>query len=226
MLRARPRSSSSRPRSADLQSVSQRHSNCRSASATWHYGRAGLIQFRECWFGVLFTFVGAASGSILVQQVKPDLLRQVIPWLLVAIAIYLLVQPRLGERDLRPRMPGHSFHLIFGLGIGFYDGFFGPGTGPFWAMAYVLCLGFNLTRATAHTKVMNFTSNAASLGVFFWFGQMNYGAGLCMGLGQMLGARLGSRTVIRRGTMFIRPVFIGVALAITARLLWQNFARK
>jgi uncharacterized membrane protein YfcA len=93
-------------------------------------------------------------------------------------------------------------------------------------LAYVLCLGSNLTRATAHTKAMNFTSNAASLGVFLWFGQMNFGAGLCMGLGQTLGARVGSRTVIKRGSKFVRPVFIGVVLAMTARLLWQNFARK
>jgi len=196
-----------------------------SGSATWHYARAGLIDFRECQFGVLFTFVGAAVGSLLLQQVHPDLLRQIIPWLLIAVAIYMLVQPRLGEADVHPRMRSIPFHFLFGLGIGFYDGFFGPGTGTFWAMGYVLCLGFNLTKATAHTKVMNFTSNAASLGVFLLFGEVHYGAGLCMGAGQLLGARLGSKTVIRRGTRFIRPVFIAVVLAITARLLWQNFKR-
>jgi len=196
-----------------------------SGSAAWHYRRAGLINFRECETGVLFTFIGATVGSVLVLQMKPDLLRQLIPWLLIAVAFYLLFQPRLGEEDIHPRVGNLPFHFIFGLGLGFYDGFIGPGTGTFWAMAYMLGLGFNLTRATAHTKVMNFTSNVASLGVFLLYGQTNYAAGLCMAGGQLLGARLGARAVILRGTKFVRPVFIIVVLAITARLLWQNFSR-
>jgi uncharacterized membrane protein YfcA len=83
-----------------------------------------------------------------------------------------------------------------------------------------------MTRATAHTKVMNCTSNVASLIVFGLAGQAQLGAGLCMGVGQLLGARLGSKVVIRRGTKFIRPVFILVVLAITGRLLWRNLTGK
>jgi uncharacterized membrane protein YfcA len=89
----------------------------------------------------VFTFVGAAAGSLLVQHVKPDLLRQVIPWLLMAIALHVLLVPRLGEADAHSRMASPLFHLLFGLGLGFYDGFFGPGTGTLWAMAYVMFLG-------------------------------------------------------------------------------------
>lgn len=196
-----------------------------SGSAMWHYGRAGLIDFKSCRLGILCTFIGATAGTLFVSQLKPDLLRQAIPWLLVVIALYLLVQPKLGERDLCPRMKTGAFHVALGLGLGFYDGFFGPGTGTFWAMAYMLGLGFNLTRATAHTKVMNFTSNLASLGIFAFAGQVHLWAGLCMGLGQLLGARLGSKIVIKNGTKLIRPIFIVVVLAITARLLWQNFHR-
>ena len=115
------------------------------------------------------------------------------------------------------------FHVTFGLLLGFYDGFLGPGTGTFWAMAYMVGAGFNLTRATAHTKVMNFTSNVVSLLLFFRLGQIHYPAGLAMGFGQMLGARLGSRVVIRKGVRFVRPVFIGAALALTAKLLYESF---
>jgi hypothetical protein len=194
-----------------------------SGSAAWHYGRAGLIDFKSCAAGVVFTLIGATGGTLLVSQLSPGLLKRIIPWLLVAIALYFILQPKLGEQERQPRLNEHFFHVLFGLGIGFYDGFFGPGTGTFWAMAYILGLGFNLTRATAHTKVMNFTSNAASLAVFLLGGHCHYAAGLSMGLGQILGARLGSRVVIRKGTKLIRPVFITVVLAITARLLWQNF---
>lgn len=196
-----------------------------SGTATWHYGRAGLIDFRACWLGVLCTLIGATAGTLLVSQVSSEGLKQLIPWLLLAIAAYVLFQPRLGESDLRGRMGPHPFHLLFGFVIGFYDGFFGPGTGTFWAMAYMMFLGFNMTRATAHTKVMNFTSNAASLAVFMAGGQVHVPAGICMGVGQVLGARLGSRVVIRKGTRLIRPIFITAVIAVTGRLLWENFAK-
>lgn len=193
-----------------------------SGSATWHYGQAGLIGFRQAWLGVVCTFLGSVLGTLSVQQLDAGFLRQIIPWLLVAIALYMLVQPDLGAIDLHPRLVAACFYPIFGLLLGFYDGFFGPGTGTFWAMAFVLGLGFNLTRATAHTKLVNFTSNLASLGAFALAGQVHVGAGLTMGLGQWLGAQLGSRMVILRGTRLIRPVFIFVTLVLTAKLLWQR----
>ena len=90
-------------------------------------------------------------------------------------------------------------------------------------MAFMLGLGFNLTRATAHTKLMNFTSNVSSLVVFLVAGQCHLLGGLCMGSGQMIGARLGSKVVIRKGSRFIRPIFVSVAIAITLRLLWVSF---
>ena len=94
---------------------------------------------------------------------NPSALKRVIPILLLAVALCVLFKPELGAEDRRPRMPRVWFDLLFGLGIGFYDGFFGPGTGTFWTMAFVLGLGFNLTRATGYTKVMNFASNLSSL---------------------------------------------------------------
>lgn len=196
-----------------------------SGSATWHYGRAGLIAWKECVAGVLFTFVGAFLGTLAVQQLDPAFLKRAIPWLLAAVAVYVLVRPELGAADTKPRLNSPPFFAGFGLLLGFYDGFFGPGTGTFWAMALMLGLGLNLTKATAHTKLMNFTSNFASLLVFLLHDQVVYGAGFSLGLGQLLGARLGARVVIRRGSSYIRPIFITVVLALTLRLLWQNYAR-
>src|SRR5512138_1497615 len=100
-----------------------------SGSAAWHYGRAGLIDFNACKIGVLFTLIGAMMGTLFVSRLPPDLLKQTIPWLLVAIALYFVFQPKLGDADRTARLDAGVFHLIFGLGIGFYDGFLGPGTG-------------------------------------------------------------------------------------------------
>lgn len=196
-----------------------------SGSAAWHYAQAGLVQWRECRRVVVLTFVGAVLGTLAVRQMDPGFLRRFIPVLLSAVAVYSLLRPQLGERDLQPRLARPPFELLCGLGLGFYDGFFGPGTGTFWTMAFVLGLGFNLTRATAHTKVVNFSSNLASLLIFLIAGKVFFVAGLTMGAGQLIGARVGSRMVVRRGIRLIRPIFISVVLVITAKLVYDAYVR-
>ena len=106
-----------------------------SGSATVHYARAGAVNLVEWRRDCVFAFVGAVCGSLLVQQLDPNLLKRIIPVLLVVVAIYIWRRPQLGEKDLHPRMTRQSFDVLFGLGIGFYDGFMGPGTGTFFTMA-------------------------------------------------------------------------------------------
>lgn len=196
-----------------------------SGSATWHYARAGVVSPRECGLGVLFTIIGAAAGTWLVQTRDPELLKRLIPVLLLAIAAYMIFKPELGEKDIHPRMSANWFYPIAGLVLGFYDGFLGPGTGSFWAMAFMLCLGFNLTRATGYTKVMNFASNLTSLAVFARAGQMDCAAGLMMGAGQLLGARVGSHMVVTRGARFIRPIFLVMVFALVLKLLYSAWVK-
>lgn len=193
-----------------------------SGSAMLTFIRSGTVQLNDCRIGVAYTAIGAALGTITVQKLDPGLLRQVIPWLLVAIVLYTLLIPRLGHEDIHPRLKPGPFFFSAGLVLGFYDGFLGPGTGSFWVMALMLGLGFNMIRATGYTKVMNFTSNVASLVMFICGGSVLWREGLVMGAGQFVGARIGAHMVLRRGIRFIRPVFITMVLAITAKLIWQN----
>jgi uncharacterized membrane protein YfcA len=196
-----------------------------SGSATWHYARAGAVDVVDCQRGFVITFLAAASGTWLVQQLSKNLLMRFIPLLLIAVAVYSLLRPVLGQSDSPPKLTRPRFDLLFGLLLGFYDGFFGPGTGTFWAMAYVLIMGFTFTKATGCTKVMNFASNLSSLLVFSVGGHVLMLPGVIMGAGQLLGARAGSRTVVKHGARFIRPIFIGVVLAITGKLLWQTYSQ-
>jgi uncharacterized membrane protein YfcA len=196
-----------------------------SGSASWHYAQARTLALKDCTQGFVLSFLGAALGALAVQQVDPSFLRRAIPVLLIGVAIYTMLRPRLGVEDLHPRMGRGAFYLTFGLLLGFYDGFFGPGTGTFWTMAFMLGLGFNMTRATGYAKVMNFASNISSLAFFLPGGNVCYAAGLTMGVGQVLGAKVGSRMVIARGTKFIRPVFISVVLALTLKLLYDAYAK-
>jgi uncharacterized membrane protein YfcA len=197
-----------------------------SGSAAWHYAEAKTVPMADCTRGFLWSVLGAALGALVVQRLNPAFLGRAIPILLLLVAIYVLLKPRLGTVDLQPRMERGWFDLTFGLLIGFYDGFFGPGTGTFWTMAFMLGLGFNMTRATGYTKVMNFASNLSALVFFLVRGKVGFAAGLSMGVGQFLGAKIGARMVVTRGTRFIRPIFIFVVLALTVRLLYENYRRR
>ncbi|RYD80601.1 MAG: hypothetical protein EOP84_11865, partial [Verrucomicrobiaceae bacterium] len=98
-----------------------------SVSAAVHYVRHGLVSLKECRLGILATLIGSAVGAIAVQSIDPQLIEQLIPWLLVAILLYTVLRPNAGSQDHPPRLHPSAFFTLFGLGLGFYDGFLGPG---------------------------------------------------------------------------------------------------
>lgn len=193
-----------------------------SASAAWHYGRAGMVDIRDCIRGIFWTALGSVCGALAIGFVSDAILRRLIPSLLMATAVFVLVRPGLGKVDAKERLHQSLFYAISGFGLGAYDGFFGPGVGSFWALSFVLGLGFNLRKATAHTKVMNFTSNFVALVVLALTSRVVLFPGLVMGTGQVVGARLGAALVIKRGARLIRPVLLCVILAITIRLMLET----
>ena len=191
-------------------------------TASYNFVRRGEIKIGRLRIPILMTFVGSAAGTLAVQKLGSDLLRDVVPTLLIAFALYFLFSPRIGDQDAQHRISHGLFGLLIGFSVGFYDGFFGPGTGSFFAAAFVLLLGYNLRRATAATKILNFTSNIASLMFFALAGQVIWQVGLPMGLAQMAGAWVGSHLVIRHGTRLIRPLLVTVSLAISLKLLLSD----
>ena len=190
-----------------------------SFSASLAFVRAGAVDLRALMPAIVATFIGSTIGALVISVLDPALLRDLIPLLLIAIAVYMLLSPRLGEIDARQRVAFLPFSIGAGLVLGFYDGFFGPGTGSFWAIAFVVLLGFNLGRATAHTKVVNFTSNLAALLVLGFGGHVWWTVGLVMAAGQFLGAQLGARLVMSKGTRIVKPMLVTMSLLITARII-------
>lgn len=192
-------------------------------TAAINYTRKGTVDLKACWLGVIMTIIGAMSGAWIVQKVDSDFMRHLVPVLLLLVLIYTVFSKNLGLNDRKARLPQTLFFILFGLSLGFYDGFFGPGTGSFWTAALLLFLGSNLTKAVGITKIMNFTSNIVALTVFVIGGNVYYTAGITMAVGQIIGARVGSNLAIKKGTRFIRPVFIAVVLATIIRLLYLNY---
>ena len=163
-----------------------------SGSAAWNFARRGAVDWRECWLGFALTSVGALAGTYMtVRVLDQHLLSLIIPWLLGAIVVYMIFQPQLGEARRHHRLERPAFYALFGLGLGFYDGFFGPGAGSFWIIAFVTLLGHDFLRASAHARVMNFASNLASFVLFAAMGKVLWLPGLVMGAGQFIGGRIG-----------------------------------
>lgn len=191
-------------------------------TASWRFLRSGEIELKRLRIPIGMTFLGATAGTVLVQTLGSERLAHIVPWLLIVFALYFLFSPRIGDTDAQQRIGYGWFGGTVGLGIGFYDGFFGPGTGSFFAMAFVLLLGYNLRRATAGTKILNFTSNIASLIFFASGGHVFWTLGIAMGLAQVAGAWIGANWVLRYGTRLIRPLLVIVSLGISVRLLLDS----
>ena len=194
-----------------------------SFTATLNFTKKGLINYKECFVGIVFTFIGALIGATLILFLNANFLKIIIPFLLIAIFIYTLFMPKICESDRAAKMNDRLFYIIFGLILGFYDGFFGPGAGSFWMFAMVALIGLNLKKAVAHTKALNFTSNIVALGVFIAGGQILWLVGFLMAVGQILGAYFGSNLVIKKEIKFIRTMFLIVVTATICKLLFDYF---
>lgn len=194
-------------------------------SASYNFIRKGKADLKKSWVGIVFTLTGAVLGAGLIQHLDPSFLKNLIPILLVVVFVYTLLNKQLGFKRRNALMSQQMFFILFGLGLGFYDGFFGPGTGSFWTAALLVLLGYDMTRAAGTTRIMNFTSNIVALCVFILGHNVLYRAGICMAVGQIIGARIGSGLAIRKGARFIRPLFLAVVFLTIARLGYIYYIR-
>ena len=193
------------------------------ATAFSNFARAGPGRLAPQFPTIALVFAGACGGVFLIQSVDTRVLALVIPALLIAVALYFLLSPRMSDEDAHQRLSQAGYAPV-AAAIGAYDGFFGPGTGSFFTASLVALRGLGLTRATALTKLLNLTSNVASVLLFALGGQMWWLLGLCMAAGAMTGGYIGSHTAMRFGASVIRPLLVLISLGLTARLLWGYFA--
>lgn len=194
-----------------------------SFSASLYFIRERMVDLKQQKFAITCAFIGSALGTLSVMHIQADFLKLLLPILTISVGLYFLLSPTIGENDRKSRLTIIQFALLPALAIGFYDGFFGPGAGSFYALAYITLAGFNLTKATAHTKVLNFTSNLAGLIFFIVGGEVVWSIGLVMLVGQFIGARLGAKMVIAKGRKLIRPMLITVSTIMSIKLIYENF---
>ncbi len=193
-----------------------------SFSASLYFIRRKAVNLREIWLLILLTFIGASLGTIFVQLIDVNALKVALPFFVLIIGIYFLFSPSLGEEDRKQRIGYPLFAFTAAAGIGFYDGMFGPATGSFLTLAFVLLLGFNLSKGVAHAKVLNFTSNFASLIFFILVGAILWKVGFVMMIGQFIGGNLGARMVVTKGKQIIRPLIVSMSFIMVTKMLWDQ----
>lgn len=184
------------------------------------YWRRGFVDLPRLIPAIALTFAGSLLGALTVSTLDTSLLTIAVPVALIAIAFYFLFAPKLSDADSAARLPFAPLVPVMGFAIGFYDGIFGPGTGSFFTIGFVLLFGLGLTRATGSTKALNFISNLAALVVFIPQGAVVWPVAIVMALGQVLGAYIGARTGIRYGARVIRPLVVVVSIALAIKLLF------
>lgn len=194
------------------------------ATATISYARAGHVDLRQQIGMAGISGIGGALGAGVAHLMPAEFLRLVMPVILVAVALFFAFKPGLSDADRVQRMRPGIFALTAVPLIAAYDGFFGPGTGSFFMLAFVMLAGFGVLKATAHTKLLNFASNLGSLAVFVPTGALWWWVGLLMAAAQVAGAALGARLAMRVGSRLIKPLLVVTSTAMAARLLWQVWA--
>jgi len=172
----------------------------------------------------LAAFVGSACGALVATHLPGTFFRPLALVLLVVVGVWTLVRPALGEdQDLRWHgTEDHARHRVaavsMGAGIGLYDGVFGPGTGTFLVFGLVVLLGYSFLNASAIAKVVNVSTNLAALVVFAASGHVLWALGLTMGAANLAGGVIGARTAVRKGSGFVRIVFLAVVAVLLLKL--------
>jgi len=191
-------------------------------SATVHFWRHGRIRLSEHLLPAGAAWAGGVAGAASLSLADPELLKTLVPVLLIAVAVWVLFSPNLGEVPRRARVSAAVFALTLVPLVAAYDGFFGPGAGTFFALGAVSLLGVTLQEATVRAKLCNFASNLGALGFFVFSGHVVWAYGAAMILGTIIGGNLGARLILARGTGLIRPVLVVMSLAMSGKLLWQQ----
>ncbi len=188
------------------------------------YLRSGKIDKKIMRFMFPLAFVGSIFGVLVVRQVPPDFLRPLVVVMLIIIAIYSVAKKNWGadNKSVRVSHKNYLLGLILIFALGFYDGFFGPGTGSFMLFLYLM-MGYGFLGAAANARAANFASNLAGVIVFTICGLVNFSYAIPMGLGMILGAFCGAKMAISKGAAYVRPLFIGMTVILIGKQIIELF---
>jgi len=197
--------------------------------ATLRYHQHGLIDVPVALLSAAFALGGSFFGANAVLLIDPAFLRYLLIGLIPVLAAFTLSNRSLGQANRsqhQTRQRKYSLAAAAALLIGFYDGFFGPGTGTFLILFYTIALKYDFVTANANTKVVNLASNIAALAAFVINGKIIYAIGIPAAVAGITGNLLGARLVIKRGSAVIRPIFIMALALLFIKIIFDLLSRK
>ncbi len=192
-------------------------------SAAIRYTRLVDIPWAAALPASVAAFICSYLGAMSVSAIPAELLKPFVVVLLVGVATYTFIHKGFGRRDRRVAIGrGHMFGAL-GLGglIGFYDGFFGPGTGSLLIFLFIRFFGMDFLRASATAKIVNVMTNVAAIGYFGQSGDVYWSVGIAMAAFNIAGALAGAQLALRFGTGFVRRLFLLVVSVLILRLSWD-----
>ena len=194
------------------------------SASLWRYARAVSIPWRIVLPATATALLGAWMGAALVAWISREAMRPLVVVMMLTVAIYTFMRKDLGQTEER-EITDRDVWLgaLFGLLIGVYDGFFGPGTGSFLIFGFVRLFGMNFVRASASAKVINVATNISAIGFFASHGPILWTVGLIMAVCNLAGAQIGTQLALKHGAGFIRKAFLGVVCILIAKQLFDLF---
>jgi uncharacterized protein len=197
-----------------------------SLTSTIMFYRSGKLDFSSIYKLFPVVFIGSMFGAWTVHLISPEVLKPLMLIMLAAVAIYTIFKKDWGSISIYQKLSvRHLVFFIFAIFvIGFYDGFLGPGTGSFLIFAFLM-IGFDFLKAAGNAKFLNFGSNIAALFMFMYLGQVHYAYGITMGIAQFAGAICGSKFAIKRGSSYVRALFILVTFLLLAKNAYDFFLK-
>lgn len=191
------------------------------ATAAISYARAGQVDLRTQRVPAVMALVAGLVGAFLATRLPTETLHLIIPVILIGVALFFALKPGLTDDDQVERIKPAVFTALVVPLVGTYDGMIGPGAGAFYMIGFVTLAGYGILKATAHTKLLNFSSNIGGLVVFALFGATWWLTGLAMGFAQVAGAALGAKLALRIGAAVIRPLLVITSVALALRVFVQ-----
>ncbi len=195
--------------------------------AVLNFARRNLIQWPLITWGAGFTVVGGLLGSRVILSINELLVGKILVFLLPLAGLSLLWKKKKNHAFASAQF-SHPMRIKTSLVcfvIGFYDGFFGPGTGTFLALAFFSLLHFDLVRATAHAKVFNLISNISAIAVFGFSQKILFSLAIPMALANMAGNWMGSQMAMKKGDIFVRQALMSVLLLLFVSLVGKFFSQ-
>jgi len=192
---------------------------CGTAGAVMRYMRVVSIPWRLLLPAAAVAFLASFAGASSVSAVSPAIFRPLVPIMLTVVLVYVLWQKNLGAHHAPVAFSRRRGYLALAAigGIGFYDGFFGPGTGSFLMLLFIRLYGFDFLHASAGARTINVATNAGALLFFGAHGEVQWVLGTALGVCNAAGSVLGAHTAVKHGSKFVRVVFLAIVIALIAK---------